>query len=212
VISLVVDVGEAAYPSVTNTAKVSSPTKDPDMSNNVSSDTLSPTPVADLTIEKSLTSRLVRGTHALYSVVVTDMGPSPAIQVVVTDPMPSGLVPLSATGPGWHCGIATGTNEMECTRASLDVDEPSTITLTALVTAKAGARLVNTAWVKSATPSLSIGGSGAHASTPGTKTPPLAFTGFDIIPISVGGLLLIFSGLATLEVVRRRRKLTSFRG
>jgi hypothetical protein len=114
---------------------------------------------------------------------------------------------------------------MECTRASLDVDEPSTITLTALVTAKAGARLVNTAWVKSATPSLSIGGSGAHASTPGTKveagpsstppstkTPPLAFTGFDIIPISVGGLLLIFSGLATLEVVRRRRKLTSFRG
>jgi uncharacterized repeat protein (TIGR01451 family) len=195
------------------------------VSNNVASNTLSPTPVADLTIEKTLMSSLVTGTDARYSVAVTDIGPSPATRVIVADPMPSGLTPLSGTGPGWNCGIVTGTNEMQCMRTTLDVDEPSTIMLTALVTAKPGAVLVNAAWVKSATPSLPSSESGAHAITPATKVkagprsasppaqgPPLAFTGLDIIPISLGGLLLILSGLATLEVVRRRRRLTSSRG
>jgi fimbrial isopeptide formation D2 family protein/uncharacterized repeat protein (TIGR01451 family) len=248
-ISLVVDVGVGAYPSVTNTAKVSSPTTDPNLSNNSSSDTLSPTPVTGLRIEKTLRTALVSGTHALYSVVVTDSGPSPAAQVVVTDPMPSGLVPLSGTGPGWHCGIVAGTNEMRCTTATLGVDTPSTIMLAALVTAKAGDYLANTASVKSSTESIPNSRLTAESTTPGTKVqagrgsptpvspkpprpvspkpprpvspkpprpvspkPPLAFTGFDLIPISVGGLLLILSGLATLEVVRRRRRLAGSRG
>jgi fimbrial isopeptide formation D2 family protein/uncharacterized repeat protein (TIGR01451 family) len=229
VISLTVDVGPGAYPSVTNTAKVSSPTSDPDTANNSSSDTLSPTPVAVLKITKTLTGTLTAGAQALYSIVVTDAGPSAATQVVVTDPMPSGLVPISGTGPGWRCGTVTGTNELECTRAVLDVNEPSTIIIAALVTAKAGEHVVNTASVASATAALASAISTSRATTPdievkgasgsskptgpttkpgkpGKPSKPLAFTGFAATPVSAAGLLLVLSGLATLEVARRRRE------
>jgi uncharacterized repeat protein (TIGR01451 family) len=218
-IELVVNVGDGAYPTVTNTAKVSSPTPDPNMSNNTWSDTLTPTPVADLQIKKTLTSALEPGGHASYSVVVTNAGPSAAMLVVVTDPMPSGLVAIGGKGPGWRCGLLVRANEIRCTRPVLKVGASSTVALDALVTAGSGEHLTNTASVTSATKSppgssvaygtspVAIVRAGHGSPRPGRPSGPLAFTGANAVRMSMVGLLLVLSGIVLLVLARRRQRL-----
>jgi len=220
-ITLTVTVNAAAYPVVTNTASVSSPNPDPNTTNNSSSDPVTPIPVAQLTLAKSLAGELRSGEHATYSITVTDTGPSPANQVVVTDPMPTGLRPVSGSGSRWRCDVVSGTNELRCTIDRLGIDHVTSISVVALVTATTGTVIVNSAQVTSATDSLhggqpmttsasnsSMVRAGAVSSTdpPKPPGPPLAFTGLNFVPLVIAGLGLVVAGLATLEIVRRRRR------
>ena len=56
------------------------------------------TPSADLQITKAGPANAVAGTNVVYTITVTNAGPSDAAGVTVTDPTPPGLTFVSNTG------------------------------------------------------------------------------------------------------------------
>jgi uncharacterized repeat protein (TIGR01451 family) len=59
---------------------------------------------SDLTISKSHTGTFRRGWFGTYTIVVSNLGPSPTYgTVTVTDPAPLGMVGVSVNAPGWTC-------------------------------------------------------------------------------------------------------------
>ncbi|HET8833457.1 MAG TPA: Ig-like domain repeat protein, partial [Gemmatimonadales bacterium] len=119
-ITLNVNVGAAAFPSVTNTASVSGG-NEPAANNGNNSDS-DPTTVngADLAVDKSHTGSFNVGVTGAYSISVTNSGTAAtSAPLSVTDALPTGLDFVSANGGGtWSCGFNSGTNTVTCTRAS----------------------------------------------------------------------------------------------
>jgi uncharacterized repeat protein (TIGR01451 family) len=107
-------------------------------------------PVADLAITKSHTGNFTVGINGVYTLNVTNNGPSPTTgTITVTDTLPTGLTYVSATGTGWTCG-AVG-QVVTCTRPSplnSGVAAPA-ITLTVSVAMAASPSVTNTATVSS---------------------------------------------------------------
>ena len=140
--------------TLTNTATVSSPTTDPNPSNNVSTDVAGTTQSADVSIVKTLTSTLLAGRDATYSLQVANAGPSDAAAPLsVVDTLPGNEGFVSATGTGWSCNFLTGV--VTCTQATALAAGGSAnpITLTVSLAADVVAQtIVNTASVSSATP------------------------------------------------------------
>ena len=75
--------------SIDNTATVTSPTPDPDITNNTDTVKTSVTNLADVSIVKTTdTNPLVAGEEAIYSFVVSNVGPSDALNVNLSDVIP----------------------------------------------------------------------------------------------------------------------------
>ena len=107
--------------TLTNTASVSSPTPDPDPSNNADSAPVTVTDSADLTMDKSANvTAPSAGTPIIYNLQVSNGGPSTAPSITVTDVLPSNLSFVS--GPT-GCGAAGQT--VTCTGGAL---APATVT------------------------------------------------------------------------------------
>jgi uncharacterized repeat protein (TIGR01451 family) len=100
---------------------------------------------ADLRIVKTLASK--NGQTATWSLVVTNLGPQTAQNVVVTDTLPSRLDFVSAPG----CTYAPTTRVVTCNLGSLASGASNTITLTTTITGNAGGWITNTAQVTSST-------------------------------------------------------------
>ena len=154
-LSMTVAIGSGVtVATLTNTATVSSPTTDPNPSNNVSTDVAGTTQSADVSIVKTLTSTLVAGQDATYSLRVANAGPSDAAAPLsVVDTLPGNEGFVSATGTGWSCSFLTGV--VTCTRATAlrAGGSANPITLTVSLAADVVAQtIVNTASVSSATP------------------------------------------------------------
>ena len=148
-ITLVATVEPGAYPSVANTASVTSQTPDPDTSDNRSTTTLTVPPLVDLAITKSHAGDLTVGTDATWTLTVTNNGPTddPG-PVTVVDTVPDGLRPLAGTGDGWSCTVAG--QVVTCTSdTGLAMGATGTITLTTAVLPSAYPSVVNTATVTS---------------------------------------------------------------
>jgi uncharacterized repeat protein (TIGR01451 family) len=95
-ISIVVNVGQAAAPSVTNVATLAN-ANDANTLNNSASD---PTTIvsADLAVTKSVVPSIVAELNPItYTVTIRNNGPSEATNVVLTDTLPSGLTLLGAS-------------------------------------------------------------------------------------------------------------------
>ena len=103
---------------------------------------------------KLLTSPLIAGDDATYSLQVSNAGPSDAAPTLtVTDTLPGNEGFVSASGIGWACGFASGT--VTCTRTTKLVAGASAgvITLTVSLAADVTPQtIVNTASVSSPTP------------------------------------------------------------
>ena len=133
-----------------NTASVTPPpgTVDPSSSNNTDTDTL--TPQADLSIAKTGSSTFTPGTNMIYTIAVTNAGPSNAADVSVTDPTPSGLTFVSSSG---DCVTA-----FPCDLGIIALNSSKVMTVTYSVPANyAGATLDNTASVQSPTTDSNTG-------------------------------------------------------
>jgi uncharacterized repeat protein (TIGR01451 family) len=96
-VSLVVTVGPAAVPSITNTASVTATETDPNPSDNSSTAPTTVAPSADISLAKTVSNPapLVSQTFT-FTVTATNNGPSTANGVVVTDLVPPGLAFISA--------------------------------------------------------------------------------------------------------------------
>ena len=115
-------VSPAAVGVLVNTASVAPPpgASDPSSANNTDSDTL--TPQADLSIAKTGPASVVAGTNVVYTITVTNAGPSNAESVVVDDATPAGLTFVSNTG---DCMTA-----FPCALGTVPAARPRTITAT----------------------------------------------------------------------------------
>ena len=136
--------------TVTNTASVTaSDQPDPDPTDNTASVTLTTETIADLAITKTLTGSTVPGRATTYTIVVTNLGPSPVTAASVTDLFPVALVAPAWTctaDPGSSCAAASGTGNL-ATTVTLEAGDRATFTVTGLIAANATGLLVNTATV-----------------------------------------------------------------
>ena len=145
VTNLSVIVTAPASGSLTNVAVVSSPTGDPDSTNNITSPVITAvTPVADVAISKSGAASVLATSNLVYVISVTNFGPSSASSVVVTDALPVGVSFVSATGGG--------VNNSGVVNWSLGTLTSGQVTnLSVIVTAPASGSLSNVAVVSSPT-------------------------------------------------------------
>jgi uncharacterized repeat protein (TIGR01451 family) len=87
------------------------------------------------------------GATLVYTVTVTNSGPTEAASVSVTDPLPAGTALVSAEGSGWSCD---GTSTVVCTRPLLSPGTAPDITITVAAPSSAGP-ITNVVTVESAT-------------------------------------------------------------
>jgi len=129
-------------------------------------------PVADLAITKSHVGNFVVGTNGVYTLNVTNNGPSDTSgTITVTDTLPVGLTYVSATGTGWACSAAGQT--VTCTMPSPLVNGATApaITLTVSVGAAAIPSVINRVSVTSGAFD-NIAGNSTNISDPTTVVRP----------------------------------------
>ncbi|TWV95148.1 gliding motility-associated C-terminal domain-containing protein [Chitinophaga pinensis] len=137
--------------NLVNTANATSAdVADPVTTNNTSTSTLTPTPKADIAVVKSTTSTsFAPGEDVIYTITVTNNGPSDAANVVVTDNAPTGT-----TIKSWTAVVTTGTVTLPAASGTGNINESITkvpngavVTYTVVVSTPASftANLSNTA-------------------------------------------------------------------
>ena len=124
---------------------------------NTAGDTDTPAPRADLAITKAVDRAAGdAGTNVVFTLAVTNLGPSDAAGVVVTDTLPAGLTLVSATPSQGTCGGA-----VECNLGALAAGASATVRVEARLTAPGALR--NVARVSAATPDPSAANNEAAA-------------------------------------------------
>jgi uncharacterized repeat protein (TIGR01451 family) len=111
--------------TLVNTASAQNPPGFGDPTPSSATDTDQVTPQADLSLTKTGPATVVPGNMAVYTIAVTNAGPSTATNVVVNDPTPSGLTFESNSGA---C-----TTAFPCALGALAPGASETITTTLLV-------------------------------------------------------------------------------
>ncbi|GIG22363.1 hypothetical protein Cch01nite_30870 [Cellulomonas chitinilytica] len=146
---------DAPVGTLTNTADVSSPTPDPDTSNNTATDDVVVVRLADLDVRKTHEGRARIGDQVPFTITVSNLGPSSAANVGVVDTLPVGLTFVSASGTGWDCrGLLL---VVSCTRSdptellAPGASEPD-ITVVVLVGPRAFSSVENVVTVSTTTP------------------------------------------------------------
>ena len=144
-----------------NTATVTAPAGavDGDTANNTATSSVTLTPSADLQVTKSGPATAVAGTNVVYTITVTNAGPSDATGVTLTDPTPPGLTFVSNAG---DC-----TTAFPCTLGTLPPAATRTITATFAIPSgyTTPNPIANTATVSSPTPDAAAGNNSATATT-----------------------------------------------
>ena len=155
-----------------NTATVTAPagTTDLQLTNNSVTATVEVTASADLAITKTGPASLVPGTNVVYTITVTNAGPSDGAGVVVTDATPAGLTFVSNAG---DCLTA-----FPCALGTVPAGATRVITTTFAVPAAYATPdpLVNTAAVATATPDPVPANNTSTVQTPVAPQADLAIT------------------------------------
>ncbi|HYN67754.1 MAG TPA: hypothetical protein VES93_12765, partial [Ornithinibacter sp.] len=200
-ITLTTAVEPTAFPSVTNTATVGSPAEDRDPTNNVDTDTADVAALSRLVIDKDLTDQAA-GTGT-FRIIVTNTGPNDTTApIVVTDTLPEGMSPVSASGPGWACGIVAATITCQYPETVVVDDSTSPLVVRVRVTAAPGTALVNTAVVDGGQPNPCPSCGGTDGAALVVPLENLARTGSDLVRLALVALALMGVGLVLVRVGR----------
>lgn len=145
--SLTADIEEDATGTVVNNASVTSLGTDLDPANDTATASTTLTPSFDVQLTKVAdNASLVPGDTVVYTVTVTNTGPSTAPGVILTDVLPSGLTLVSATLDGQAGVEGGGTITFPAVNLASGAVATGTITLT--VDTLASGLLTNTASVQ----------------------------------------------------------------
>ena len=129
---------------VTNTAVVATASNDANLANNTAAITTTVLPKVDLAIsQRAAPNPVFVGNPLAYTMVVTNVGPSNATNVVVTDTLPLNVA-LNAAANG--CNPAG--NLVVCTVGAMPSGSTRTLTVTVTPGALAAGVLINTAQVR----------------------------------------------------------------
>jgi uncharacterized repeat protein (TIGR01451 family) len=143
--NVTVTVTAPASGSLTNTATASSPTTDPNLTNNITAPVITTvTPAADVGLGKTAAAVVSATSNLVYTISVTNFGPSSASGVVVTDTLPASVTFVSATGSG-----VNNSGMVSWSLGNLANGQVSNVTVT--ITAPASGSLTNTATASSPT-------------------------------------------------------------
>lgn len=159
--TLVAQIAAGATGTISNTATISATTADPAAGNNTSTTNVILGANADLRLAKTGPTTAASGSNISYSVVLTNLGPSSAANVVLTDTAPANTTFVSVvqnSGPLFSCTGAV------CTIALLPPGE-ATFTYTFRIDDDAFEPISNTANVTSDTPDPSPANGSATAGT-----------------------------------------------
>ncbi|MDY7079798.1 MAG: hypothetical protein SXV54_23185 [Chloroflexota bacterium] len=109
-VTIAVSVDPLARGMITNTVEVESAETDPDVGDNVATETTAVNAEADLSVAKQVASGAVTAGNPLtYTVIVTNYGPAAATGVNLTDTLPLSVTLVSATpSQGTGCGESNG--------------------------------------------------------------------------------------------------------
>lgn len=145
--AIVVDVNSGATGSLTNSAEVSAATTDPNGDNDTTGLDTAVNPQADLALEKAdSVDPATAGGSLIYSLTVTNNGPSDAENVVVTDTLPASVTYGSDDSSCSHAlGIVT------CSVGTLAGGASQEIAITVGIAPDATGVMTNNAEVTSAT-------------------------------------------------------------
>jgi len=210
VLHVVGTVDPAATGTLVNTVTVTPPSGYPDRNpgNDTATDTDTLRPLAELLLAKDLaTPEVANGETAVYTLRVSNQGPSVATGVTVSDNLPTTLTPVSASGAGWSCTI-TGQLVSCAHPAPLSALDVAAVEVKAVVHASYGTSIVNIAVVDSLTPDPHPNSGGRRDTATGQVVPPLPATGGSPLGLlRLAAELLLVGGILT--AVRRRRPTTS---
>jgi uncharacterized repeat protein (TIGR01451 family) len=147
--TFVVSAGGPASPSVDNTAEVAGDEDDPDTGNNSDTETTTVNPAADLSISKddAGSDPVDVGDDIVYTLSVTNSGPSGATGVEVTDTLPVGLT-FNAAGSDPACTEVGGV--VTCDYGAVASGDTENLTLAVTTDAAATPSVDNTAVVAGA--------------------------------------------------------------
>ncbi|CAM3715836.1 hypothetical protein [Nocardioides zeicaulis] len=151
-VSVVVRVpADSDAPAVTNVARVTSTTSDPDLSNNNASVSTSVVRQADVALTATASpASPVPGTDVTYTFVATNNGTSRATAVQLSDTLPAAFRVGPATADQGTCTV-TG-SQVRCAIGTLDPGQSVQVVVVATLSSGAGAAaLTNTASVSSTT-------------------------------------------------------------
>ena len=165
-VTVTVHVDPARAADLSNTATVSSDSRDPDGTNDSATEPTAVATSADLSITKTdSVDPVTAGTDLTYTIGVSNAGPSDASNVAISDPVPAGTTFVSATGGGTESG---GT--VAWALGTVGSGASTSVTVIVHVDISQVADLSNTATVTSDTTDLN--GSNNTATEPTAVTPP----------------------------------------
>lgn len=154
-IDITVKVNPRTTGQVENTAEVESAVLDPDTSNNRVTFTTAISAEAGLSVTKTDSpDPVMAGQELVYTIQVTNGGPSTAVDVVLTDTLPAGTTLVSAVdGNGGQICASSGPGVVSCDLGDLDPGQSVTVFITVRVGAgvPSGTVLTNSAQVSSPT-------------------------------------------------------------
>ncbi|MDB6121937.1 MAG: hypothetical protein JWQ71_930, partial [Pedosphaera sp.] len=197
VTSFTVTVKAPANGSITNSANATSSTGDPVSANNNGSSAASVvvttvTPQADVAVLKTGSATVLAGDNLTYTIMVTNLGPSAASNVVVSDNLPSTVTFVSATSGGLLNGNVVNWP------AITSLANGGVTTFTVTVKAPASGSITNTASTTSSTgdpvPTNNDGSSAASVVV--TTVTPQA----DIAVIKTGSSTVLAGGNLTYTI------------
>ena len=151
-VNVTIDADVADGSTLTNNAVVSSATTDPVGGNDATSEDTTVGTQADLSITKTdAPDPAIAGSNLVYTISVSNQGPSDAQSVVVTDVLPVGLAYVSATASQGSCVEVAGT--VTCALGTVADGVSATITVNVDVDPDLadGSSIMNTATVASST-------------------------------------------------------------
>jgi len=133
---------------------------------NATVSSLNPVPFLAASQTSYTGSSLVAGTPVTYQVAASSSGAAEDSPVTVTETMPSGVVPVGASGPGWVCGAPSG-QQISCTDSTSPFTG-GTITVNGVVTSGS----MTTAIIESSTTAVAS----SNDADPGTSSSAVAGT------------------------------------
>ena len=121
--------------------------------------TLNPVPKLAVSQTSYAAATLVPGSPVTYTVAASSSGAAENSPVTVTETLPSGVLPVAASGPGWVCGVPSG-QQISCTNSTSPFTS-GTITVNGVVNSTA----VTPALIQTSTSAVASSGDASPATS-----------------------------------------------
>ena len=208
--SLVFTVSDTASGVITNTADVTTDPGETNLLNNDDQAVITVTPQVDISVVKTVdNASSLPGGNLVYTVTVTNSGPSTAVNVIATDTLPAGVTFVSGTGP--NGAALTAVNGVVTVNGGNLADNASfTFTVNGTINQGVTTDQVNTVSVATDTAETNLANNTASAvTTVDPVTSSIAGTVFvdannngvqDIGEVGIAGVEIALSGVNSLGV------------